>query len=47
MIFDAEHIIARFYPEDTPLRRLLLLHSRQVMEKAVEIAEQAEIETDL
>ncbi|MDD3886575.1 MAG: HD domain-containing protein [Victivallaceae bacterium] len=30
-------IINHFYPEDTPLRRLLLKHSRQVCEKALEI----------
>lgn len=28
-------IIRHFYPEDTPLRRLLLLHSAQVRDKAI------------
>ena len=32
-------VIEFFYPEDTPLRRLLLRHSRQVREKALAIAE--------
>ena len=32
-------IIDHFYPEDNELRRLLLLHSRQVAEKAVAIAD--------
>ena len=30
-------IIAAFYPDDTPLRRLFLKHSRQVRDKALEI----------
>jgi len=34
---DCMNIIVAFYPADTPLRRLLLLHSRQVREKALEI----------
>jgi uncharacterized protein len=30
-------VIDHFYPEDTPLKRLLLQHSRQVRDKALEI----------
>lgn len=33
----ALEIIHHFYPEDTPLRRMLLKHSRQVCGKALEI----------
>lgn len=32
-------IIEKYYPEDNALRRLLLHHSRQVAEKALEVAE--------
>ncbi len=35
---DPLQIIHYFYPEDTPLRRLLLTHSRQVRDKALEIS---------
>lgn len=31
-------LIEKYYPEDTPLRRLLLLHSRQVSAKALAVA---------
>ena len=34
---DALAILNYFYPEDTPLRRLLLKHSMQVRDKALEI----------
>ena len=34
---DTLHIIEHFYPEDTPLLRLLLKHSTQVRDKALEI----------
>ncbi|MBO4619518.1 MAG: HD domain-containing protein [Victivallales bacterium] len=34
---DSLVIIRHFYPEDTPLRRLLLKHSTQVRDKAMEI----------
>ena len=34
---DSLDIIKHFYPEDTPLRRLLLKHSTQVRDKALEI----------
>ena len=34
---NAIDIIRHFYPEDTPLRRLLLLHSTQVRDKALSI----------
>ncbi|MBR1890035.1 MAG: HD domain-containing protein [Alloprevotella sp.] len=32
-------LIHKFYPDDTDLRQLLLLHSRQVMEKALTVCE--------
>ena len=35
---DLQEIFEYFYPEDTPLRRLLLKHSFQVAEKALDIA---------
>lgn len=34
-------IIQRFYPQDTPLRRLLILHSEKVRDKAFELLESA------
>lgn len=34
---NALEIIRHFYPEDTPLRRLLILHSTQVRDKALSI----------
>ena len=34
---DPDVVIRRFYPEDTPLRRLLLRHSIQVRDKALAI----------
>ena len=34
---NALDIIRHFYPEDTPLRRLLILHSTQVRDKALQI----------
>ena len=34
-------IIQRFYPQDTPLRRLLILHSEKVRDKAFELLEAA------
>ena len=37
-IVDPRPIIRHFYPEDTPLRRLLLTHSMQVRAKALELA---------
>ena len=36
-MIDPDVIIAHFYPEDTPLRRLLLRHSTQVRDKALAI----------
>ena len=36
-MIDPDVIIAHFYPEDTPLRRLLLRHSMQVRDKALAI----------
>jgi uncharacterized protein len=38
---DAIAIIEQFYPEDSPLRELLLKHSMQVQKKALEIAAEA------
>ncbi|MBQ7403223.1 MAG: HD domain-containing protein [Lentisphaeria bacterium] len=35
---DPLEIITYFYPEDTPLRRVLILHSEQVRDKALQIA---------
>ena len=35
--FDPDIVITHFYPEDTPLRRLLLLHSTKVRDKALAI----------
>lgn len=35
---DPHPILRHFYPEDTPLRRLLLSHSMQVRNKALELA---------
>lgn len=36
-MIDPDAIIKHFYPEDTPLRRLLLRHSTQVRDKALAI----------
>jgi uncharacterized protein len=36
-MIDSDVIITHFYPEDTPLRRLLLRHSTQVRDKALAI----------
>ena len=36
-MIDPDIIIGHFYPEDTPLRRLLLRHSEQVRNKALSI----------
>lgn len=36
-MIDPNPILAHFYPEDTPLRRLLLRHSTQVRDKALAI----------
>ena len=36
-MIDPDVIITNFYPEDTPLRRLLLRHSTQVRDKALAI----------
>lgn len=44
---DIEKIIDRFYPEETPLKQLLLRHSEQVREKALKIAEHSGAEADL
>ena len=46
-IQNAERLIALFYPEDTPLKRLLLRHSEQVQEKALEIAKLSGVEVDV
>lgn len=34
---NASDLLRHFYPEDTPLRRLLILHSTQVRDKALQI----------
>ncbi len=47
MAFDPINIIEYFYPVDSPLRRLLILHSSQVCRKALEIAAATDIELDL
>lgn len=47
---NALNIILHFYPDDTPLRRLLLLHSTQVRDKALTILgnpELKELDIDL
>ena len=36
-MIDPDSVIRHFYPEDTPLRRLLLRHSSQVRDKALAI----------
>ena len=36
-MIDPDVVISHFYPEDTPLRRLLLRHSTQVRDKALAI----------
>lgn len=41
---NAIDIIRHFYPEDTPLRRLLLLHSSQVRDKALSILGNPELD---
>ena len=40
-------IIEYFYPEDTPFRQMLLLHSSQVRQKALEIAASSPVPVDL
>lgn len=45
---DVNNIILYFYPEDTPLRNLLLKHSIQVRDKALEIAKECpEVKLDM
>jgi len=39
-------IISRFYPDDTPLRRLLIRHSGQVRDKALELLEMSDLPAD-
>lgn len=39
-MLSAYEIICHFYPEDTPLRRLLILHSEKVRDKAFELLRQ-------
>ena len=43
---DPLKIIEYFYPQDSQLRRLLILHSQQVCRKALEIAENSKVELD-
>ncbi len=37
-MIDYQAVIERYYPQDNALRRLLLLHSRQVAQRALQIA---------
>lgn len=46
MEMDSCSIIGYFYPEDTPLRRLLLKHSCQVRRKALEILSRSRMDLD-
>ena len=43
---DPMTVIAGFYPEDTPLRRLLIRHSTQVRDKALAILEASGLSAD-
>ena len=43
---DIESIIDRYYGENTPLRRILLLHSEKVAEKALRIIEEKNLPLD-
>ncbi len=43
---NALEILYHFYPEDTPLRRLLLKHSEQVRDKALEILARSGLQLD-
>ena len=43
---DASAILNHFYPKDTPLRRLLLKHSTQVRDKALEILANSGLDLD-
>ena len=40
---DPYEILRHFYPDDTPLRRVLLKHSEQVRKKALEILEKSSL----
>ena len=44
---DPLKIIEHFYPQDSQLRRLLILHSQQVCRKALEIAGKSDVKLDL
>ena len=43
---DPMTIICHFYPDDTPLRRLLIRHSLQVRDKALAILDRSGVEAD-
>lgn len=43
---DPQTILEHFYPEDTPLRRLLILHSLQVRSKALAILAQSGVKAN-
>lgn len=45
-VLEPLEIIRYFYPEDTPLRRLLIAHSEQVRDKALAILERSGIALD-
>ena len=46
-LIDPLQIIYHFYPQDNSLRQLLILHSTQVAEKALSLAENSSVELDL
>lgn len=43
---DPYHILYHFYPDDTPLRRVLLKHSEQVRNKALDILKNSSLSLD-
>ena len=43
---DPYDILRHFYPDDTPLRRVLLKHSEQVREKALDILKKSSLSLD-
>ncbi|MBO4492504.1 MAG: HD domain-containing protein [Lentisphaeria bacterium] len=43
---DPYEILRHFYPDDTPLRRVLLKHSEQVREKALEFLKNSSLDLD-
>ena len=45
-VLEPFEIIRHFYPEDTPLRRLLIAHSKQVRDKALAVLERSGVALD-